>query len=213
MEIPDISIPKIEIPQINIPTHIPYQVLNVPPPSLKLPGCVRYHRDARPKNTALYDDDPTGTIISCPYGSMPTFEPLLYDRRRIDIVESKEQEKRTETDETIAPSSIKPEMPKEKKKIAIPECPSSKDQRVGDYRNSKKLEIVVSHRLDGTECITEYESVPFRDRYIPSAPQFVGVFSLALVGASAPLVLQLVKPLVKQAVSKLSKKKQPKLKV
>ena len=91
MEIPDISIPKIEVPQINIPIHIPYQVLNVPPPSLKLPGCVRYHRDASPKNTALYDDDPTGTIISCPYGSMPTFEPLLYDKRRINIVESKEQ--------------------------------------------------------------------------------------------------------------------------
>ena len=213
MEIPDISIPKIEVPQINIPIHIPYQVLNVPPPSLKLPGCVRYHRDASPKNTALYDDDPTGTIISCPYGSMPTFEPLLYDKRRINIVESKEQEKRTETNETVAAPDTKPELPKEKKKIVIPECPSSKDQRVGDYRNSKKLEIVVSHRLDGTECITEYESVPFRDRYIPSAPQFIGVFSLALVGASAPLVLQLVKPLVKQAVSKLSKKKQPKSKV
>ena len=213
MEIPDISIPKIEVPQINIPIHIPYQVLNVPPPSLKLPGCGRYHRDASPKNTALYDDDPTGTIISCPYGSMPTFEPLLYDKRRINIVESKEQEKRTETNETVAAPDTKPELPKEKKKIVIPECPSSKDQRVGDYRNSKKLEIVVSHRLDGTECITEYESVPFRDRYIPSAPQFIGVFSLALVGASAPLVLQLVKPLVKQAVSKLSKKKEPKSKV
>ena len=215
MEIPDISIPKIEVPQINIPIHIPYQVLNVPPPSLKLPGCVRYHRDASPKNTALYDDDPTGTIISCPYGSMPTFEPLLYDKRRINIVESKEQEKRTETNETVAAPDTKPELPNEKKKIVIPECPSSKDQRVGDYRNSKKLEIVVSHRLsdDKQECITEYESVPFRDRYIPSAPQFIGVFSLALVGASAPLVLQLVKPLVKQAVSKLSKKKQPKSKV
>ena len=207
MEIPDISIPKIEVPQINIPIHIPYQVLNVPPPSLKLPGCVRYHRDASPKNTALYDDDPTGTIISCPYGSMPTFEPLLYDKRRINIVESKEQEKRTETNETVAAPDTKPELPKEKKKIVIPECPSSKDQRVGDYRNSKKLEIVVSHRLDGTECITEYESVPFRDRYIPSAPQFVGVFSLALVGASAPLILQLVKPLVKQVMTKLTKKK------
>ena len=60
MEIPDISIPKIDIPTINIPISPPYQVLNVPPPSLKLPGCVRYHRDASPKNTALYDDDPRG---------------------------------------------------------------------------------------------------------------------------------------------------------
>ena len=213
MEIPDISIPNIQIPKIDIPTHIPYQVLNVPPPSIKLPGCIRYHRDASPKNTALYDDDPRGTTILCPYGSMPSFQPMLYDRRRIEIVESKEQEKRAETNEVTPSPTARPELPKEKEKIVIPECPSSKDQRVGDYRNSKKLEIVVSHRLDGTECITEYESVPFRDRYIPSAPQFVGVFSLALVGASAPVVLQLVRPLVKQAVSKLTKKKEPKSKV
>ena len=207
MEIPNISIPEIKI---DLPLHIPYQVLNVPLPSIKLPGCVRYHRDASPKNTALYDDDPTGTMISCPYGSMPTFQPLLYDRRRIDIVETKEQEQRQQANETTKAPTTNPELPKEKKKIVIPECPGSKDQRRGDYRNAKKLEIVVGHRLDGTECITLYEQVDFKDQYIPSANQFVGVFSLALVGASAPLVLQLVRPLVKQAVSKLSKKKKPK---
>ena len=207
MEIPEISIPEIKI---DLPLHIPYQVLNVPLPSIKLPGCVRYHRDASPKNTALYDDDPTGTMISCPHGSMPTFQPMLYDRRRLDIVESKEQEKREEVNETINSPTVKPELPKEKKKIVIPECPGSKDQRVGDYRNAKKLEIVSGHRLDGTECITLYEPVNFKDQYIPSANQFVGVFSLALVGASAPLVLQLVKPLVKQVMTKLTKKKKGK---
>ena len=207
MEIPKISIPEIKI---DLPLHTPYQVLNVPLPSIKLPGCVRYHRDASPKNTALYDDDPTGTMISCPYGSMPTFEPLLYDRRKIEIVESKEQEKRSENNETKQAPTARPELPKEKKKIVIPECPGSKDQRRGDYRNSKKLEIVVGHRLDGTECITLYEPVNFKDQYIPSANQFVGVFSLALVGASAPLVLQLVKPIVKQVMTKLTKKKDQK---
>ena len=209
-EIPNISIPEIKI---DIPLHIPYQVLNVPPPSIKLPGCVRYHRDASPKNTALYNDDPTGTMISCPYGSMPTFQPLLYDRRKIEIVESKEQGKRQQADETIKAATTNPELPKEKEKIVVPECPGSKDQRRGDYRNAKKLEIVVGHRLDGTECITLYEPVDFKDQYIPSVNQFVGVFSLALVGASAPVVLQLVRPLVKQAVSKLTKKKEPKSKV
>ena len=204
MEIPEISIPEI---RINLPLHTPYQVLNVPPPSIQLPGCIRYHRDASPKNTALYEDDPTGTTISCPFGSMPTFQPMLYDRRRIEIVESEEQEKRQQTNETIDSPTVKPELPKEKKEIVIPECPGSKDQRVGDYRNAKKLEIVVGHRLDKTECITIYEDVPFKDQYIPSANQFVGVFSLALVGASAPLVLQLVRPIVKQVVTKLTKKK------
>ena len=208
---PTIDIPNISIPEIKIdlPLHTPYQVLNVPLPSIKLPGCVKYHRDASPKNTALYDDDPTGTMISCPYGSMPSFEPMLYDRRRIDIVESKEQQKREETDEIAESPTVKPQLPKEKKKIIIPECPGPKDQRIGDFRNSQKLERVVSHRLssDKQECITEYERVEWKEQFIPAAPQFVGVFSLALVGASAPIVLQLVRPLVKQAVSKLQKKK------
>ena len=208
---PTIDIPNISIPEIKIdlPLHTPYQVLNVPLPSIKLPGCVKYHRDASPKNTALYDDDPTGTMISCPYGSMPSFEPMLYDRRRIDIVESKEQQKREETDEIAESPTVKPQLPKEKKKIIIPECPGPKDQRIGDFRNSQKLEKVVSHRLssDKQECITEYERVEWKEQFIPAVPQFVGVFSLALVGASAPIVLQLVRPLVKQAVSKLSKNK------
>ena len=206
---PTIDIPNISTPEIRIdlPLHTPYQVLNVPPPSIQLPGCIRYHRDASPKNTALYDDDPRGTTISCPFGSMPTFQPMLYDRRRIEIVESEQQEKRQQTNETIDTSTVKPQLPREKKEIVIPECPGPKAQRVGDYRNAKKLEIVVSHRLDKTECITIYEDVPFKDQYIPSANQFVGVFSLALVGASAPLVLQLVKPLVKQVMTKLTKKK------
>ena len=77
MEIPDIKVPKIDVPLINHNINNPFQVLNVPMPSLMMPACVRYHRDASPKNTALYDDDPTGTVISCPYGSMPSFEPLL----------------------------------------------------------------------------------------------------------------------------------------
>ena len=43
---------------------------------------------------------------------MPTFEPMLYDRRRIEIVESKEQENRQETNETIDSPTVKPQLPK-----------------------------------------------------------------------------------------------------
>ena len=116
MEIPEIEIPKIDVQKINVPVYNPYQVLNVPLPSLKLPGCVRYHRDASPKNTALYNDDPKGTTISCPYGSMPTFEPLLYDRRRIEITEIKQEEKKQVDEIQPQYEQKKPELPKKKKK-------------------------------------------------------------------------------------------------
>ena len=93
-----------------------------------------------------------------------------------------------------------------KEEVIIPPCPSNKDLRVGDFRNEKKIEIVVSHKLVNNECITVYEDVPFKDQYIPSTSQFVGVFSLALVGSSAPLILNAIKPIVKKVISALQKK-------
>ena len=209
MEIPNISIPDIKVPHLNIPTANPYQVLNVPPPSIKLPGCVKYHRDASPKNTALYDDDPTGTTISCPSGSMPTFKPLLYDRRKIEIIENKEQEKRVENTETPIQEEVKPDIPKEKKEIKVVPCPGPKDQRINDFRNSSRLERVIGHEKseDGTRCITIYEDVPFKDQYIPEVSTIVSTAVIGLVAASSPLLLNAVKTLVKQVVKKLTKKK------
>jgi uncharacterized Zn finger protein (UPF0148 family) len=209
MEIPNISIPDIKVPHLNIPTANPYQVLNVPPPSIKLPGCVKYHRDANPKNTALYDDDPTGTTISCPTGSMPTFKPLLYDRRKIEIIENKEQEKRVENTETPIQEEVKPDIPKEKKEIKVVPCPGPKDQRINDFRNSSRLERVIGHEKseDGTRCITIYEDVPFKDQYIPEVSTIVSTAVIGLVAASSPLLLNIIKPLVKNIVKKLTKKK------
>ena len=209
MEIPNISIPDIKVPHLNIPTANPYQVLNVPPPSIKLPGCVKYHRDASPKNTSLYDDDPTGTTISCPSGSMPTFKPLLYDRRKIEIIENKEQEKRVENNETPIQEEVKPDIPKEKKEIKVVPCPGPKDQRINDFRNSSRLERVIGHEKseDGTRCITIYEDVPFKDQYIPEVSTIVSTAVIGLVAASSPLLLNIIKPLVKNIVKKLTKKK------
>jgi uncharacterized Zn finger protein (UPF0148 family) len=209
MEIPNISIPDIKVPHLNIPTANPYQVLNVPPPSIKLPGCVKYHRDASPKNTALYDDDPTGTTISCPTGSMPTFKPLLYDRRKIEIIENKEQEKRVENTDTPIQEEVKPDIPKENKEIKVVPCPGPKDQRINDFRNSSRLERVIGHEKseDGTRCITIYEDVPFKDQYIPEISTIVSTAVIGLVAASSPLLLNIIKPLVKNIVKKLTKKK------
>ena len=206
IDIPDISIPEIKI---NVPQYSPYQVLNVPPPSIKLPGCVKYHRDASPKNTALYDDDPTGTTISCPYGSMPTFTPMLYDRRKIEIVENKEQEKRVENTETPIQEEVKPDIPKEKKEIKVVPCPGPKDQRINDFRNSSRLEKVIAHKIENNQCITIYESVPFKDKdqYIPEVSTIVSTAVIGLVAASSPLLLNIIKPLVKNIVKKLTKKK------
>tara|TARA_Y100001963_G_scaffold10082_1_gene12871 strand:- start:1 stop:651 length:651 start_codon:yes stop_codon:yes gene_type:complete len=203
------EIPEIKIPQIDIPVHNPYQVLNVPLPSLKLPGCVKYHRDASPRNTALYNDDPTGTVINCPYGSMPSFEPMLYDRRRIQIVEIKQESQQKRQEPTPKVKTEKPKLPEKKKKEFFIKCPGDKDQRVGDFRNDKKLERVIGHKLsdDKSECITLYEDTKFIDQYLPSAKAATTAAGIALVAATTPLLINAVKPLVKNLVKKLTSRK------
>ena len=93
--------------------------------------------------------------------------------------------------------------------IKIEPCPGSKDQRVGDFRNEKRLERVIGHERgdDGIECITLYEDVPFVDQYIPEPSTIVSTAVIGLVAASSPLILNIIKPAIKNIVKKLTKKK------
>ena len=207
IKIPDISIPKVEIQKINIPTHNPFNVLNVPLPSLKMPGCVRYHRDASPKNTALHEDDPTGTVISCPSGSMPSFQPMLYDRIKIKITEAKKEEKKIDNEEQPKYEQQTPPPPKKKDKEFFIKCPDNKDQKIGDFRNSQKLQIVTGHKIENNECITIYADTKFIEKYLPSAKDVTTAAGIALVAATTPLLINAVKPLVKQIVKKLTSRK------
>ena len=208
-EIPEIIIP--EIPQININTYIstPLPVLNVPLPNIDLPGCVKTHRDASVKNTQIIEDDVNGAFYSCPEGKIPSFVPINYDRKRIEIVEQKQETPPSTPDIPEAKQPEIPDIPKEKETIKIEPCPGSKDQRVGDFRNEKKLERVIGHERgdDGIECITLYEKVGFVEQYIPEVSTVVSTAIIGLVAASSPLLLNIVKPLVKNIVKKLTKKK------
>jgi len=203
LEIPEISIPNIEIPQVYIPqVSLPaYEPLNV-----ETIGCKYFHRDI--KNTGnrnLLIDDPNGVVSNCPY---PSFIPMNYQADQLIIVE----EAAVVNDEPAKLPEGKPpqpEIPKDKKEEVFVDCPGRTDQRVGDFRNEKRLERVVRHERseDGTICTTIYEDVPFKDQYIPEVSTIVSTAVIGLVAASAPLLLNAVKPLVKQIVKKLTKKK------
>ena len=203
MEIPEISIPDIEIPQVYVPqVSLPgYEPLNV-----ETIGCKYFHRDT--KNTGnrnLLIEDPNGVTSSCPY---PSFIPMNYQADQLIIVE----EAAVVNDEPAKLPEGKPpqpEIPKDKKEEVFVDCPGRTDQRVGDFRNEKRLERVVGHERseDGTICTTIYEDVPFKDQYIPEVSTIVSTAVIGLVAASTPLLLNAVKPLVKQIVKKLTKKK------
>ena len=203
MEIPEIHIPEIAIPQVYVPkVSLPgYEPLNV-----ETMGCKYFHRDV--KNTGnrnLLVEDPNGVTSSCPY---PSFIPMNYQADQLIIVE----EAAVVNDEPAKLPEGKPpqpEIPKDKKEEVFVECPGRTDQRVGDFRNEKRLERVVGHERseDGTICTTIYEDVPFKDQYIPEVSTIVSTAVIGLVAASTPLLLNAVKPIVKQIVKKLTKKK------
>ena len=203
MEIPEISIPNIEIPQVYVPqVSLPgYEPLNV-----ETIGCKYFHRDT--KNTGnrnLLIDDPNGVVSNCPY---PSFIPMNYQADQLIIVE----EAAVVNDEPAKLPEGKPpqpELPKDKKEEVFVDCPGRTDQRVGDFRNEKRLERVVGHQRseDGSICTTIYEDVPFKDQYIPEISTIVSTAVIGLVAASTPLLLNAVKPIVKQIVKKLTKKK------
>ena len=201
IDIPEIYIPNIEIPEVYVPqVSLPgYEPLNV-----ETIGCKYFHRDV--KNTGnrnLLIDDPNGVISNCPY---PSFIPMNYQADQLIIVE----EAAVANDEPEKLPEGKPpqaEIPKEEKKEDVfVECPGKKDQRVGDFRNDKKLERVIGHKLsdDKSECITLYEDTKFIDQYLPSAKAASTAAGIALVAATTPLLINAVKPLVKNLVKKLT---------
>jgi len=199
IEIKEVYVPEIRLWEVQTPIlDVIYK------PVVDIPACVDAHRN---NLTGLINEDELGTYQACGTFDMPSFEPLEYNPANFQYTApAKQQEQQKEP-----PQQQQAKIPEKKKEeeLVIPPCPSKKEQRVGDFRNDKKLERVIGYErgTNGIECITLYEDVPFIDQYIPSFKQFTGVFSLALVGCSAPIILNLVKPVVKNLIKKLTKKK------
>ena len=206
----DIVIPDIKT--INVPIFVPStsNSLNVPLPNINLPGCVKSHRDAKPSNTAIVEDDVNGSFYSCPPGyQIPSYVPIEYNPKKLEIVEQKQEQKPAQKvpEKKFEQPQI-PEQKKEKEKIKLIDCPGDDNLRVGQYASELKLEIVVSHRRsdDGLKCYEVYEDVPFISQYLPPVSTVVSTTAIGLIAASSPALLSIIKPLVKKLVGRFSKK-------
>ena len=209
MEIPEIYVPEIYIPDVP-DVYTPHYITITKPPDIDVPGCTYQHRDI--KNTGnrnLLLDDPNGVYTTCDV-PFPSFIPLDYTPENLIITEevpvTNETPPLPETKQTEIP-----ELPKDKD-IELEPCPGKKDQRVGDFRNEKRLERVIGHKRgdDGIECIILYEDVPFVDQYLPTPSLVINTAVIGLVAASSPLILNVIKPAIKNLVKKLTKKKEDK---
>ena len=207
-EIPRININRIEIHKIPIWKTDVLILDKIHKPVVDIPACVRVHRN---NLTSLIDSDKDkyGTYTECGNFSIPSYEPLEYNPSK--FVYTQPETPRNQEEDFVEPKkeTSKYEPVKDKDDLLFIECPGKKDQRVGDFRNEKRLERVIAHKRseDGSECITLYEDVKFIEQYIPNPPQLISTATIALVAASTPLLLSLVKPLVKNLIKKLTKKK------
>ena len=206
MEIPEISIPEIYVPNVPEPYN-PHYINAGKPPDIDVPGCTYQHRDI--KNTGnrnLLLEDPNGVFTTCDF-PFPSFIPLDYSPENLVITEEvpieNEPPPLPETEQPKIPD-IPPDSPPD-----FSPCPGKNDQRVGDFRNEKRLERVIGHERgdDGIECITLYENVPFVDQYIPEPSTIVSTAVIGLVAASSPIILNIIKPAIKNIFKKLTSKK------
>jgi len=202
------SIPEINIDEINIPPIPKYQIFEpeikiVPKLVIDYPACIKIHRN---NLVTEIDIDKNGTVIHCGL-NVPSYEPLEYTPMYFNSTQST-LTNRAEQNPVIKTEQPQVPLKKKDKEFFIP-CPDPNSTlRVGSWANEKKLEKVKAFEYndDKTECLIIWEEVSFVETYIPTLSQFTGVFSLALVGCSAPFVLNLIKPLVKKVLTKLQKK-------
>jgi len=196
---PTIKVPKVELPNIEIPETPYFTQHNL---EGQIPGCNLFHRDLKTtRNPSLLIADPNGTFTTCPEGQIPSFDPIRFDFN--DLIYTEKAPSSTESaqqNKIVIPPPIK----KKKEEETLP-CPSKKDQRVGDFRNEKRLERVSGHKRgeDGIECITLYEDITFINSVLPSPSAALNVVTISLIAATTPLLLPIIKSLSKTIFKKI----------
>ena len=153
MGIPDLNIPEIQIQ----PLYDFTKPVDIIPLTINVPACTYQHRDI--KNTGnrnLLLDDPNGVFTVCD-APFPSFNPMNYQPNSLIMSEDTPiTSSEPEIPEPKPPVTQKPVVKEEEFFIKCPD--PQKDQRIGDFRNDKRLELVVGHKLneDGDKCITLY---------------------------------------------------------
>jgi len=211
-----------------VPTVIPIEppvVINAGTPVVFMPGCVEVHKENAKKdpsrNKMLVNDDPKGMTTLCDAG-MPNYYPPDYDYRELSwqtvYMPTDEEPEGVNTEAPDAPVPDTPNPPPTEAPEGDPECPGPLDLRVGAVGPNQK-EKVVGHELQPDPnnlnkkiCVTLYEDIGIVEQYLPSAQVATTTAVIASVAASsallakplADLLLKVVKPAVKQVMTKVN---------
>jgi len=194
-------------------------------PIVDMPGCVKVHKEnakTRNRNKMLVDDDPKGNTVLCDNG-MPYFQPANYDARELSwqtIYQPQEEvDEGVNTGDTgdLTPPET-PEPPPQDEPEGDPDCPGPLSPRIGSVGPNEK-EKVVGHELQPDPnnfnkkiCVALYEDIGIVEQYLPSPQIATTTAVIASVAASsallakplADLLLRVVKPAVKQVMTKVN---------
>ena len=216
MEIPQIGVQNINIPSIqapNIYNYVPHTkvypfILHIGSPVVNMPGYVKYHPDAAKNRETpnLKEEDSQGTRVLCD-ATYPTYDAMDYTPEDLLILTETPPPK-VEPPPEVDPPEVPPTGNLGKKEV---ECPGPGNLRVGDLTISGD-EKVTGHELsaDGKTCITLYEPTTVAEKFLPSVNQASTTLAIAVIAtagaAATPLILRLIKPAVKKAITTLQKK-------
>ena len=210
MEIPEIGIRQVNIPEVYIPEiYKPDPVLPVITNlEIDVVGCTYQHRDIKNTgNTQLLLDDPNGVFLTCGESVFPSFYPIDYRPDQLVITEDLP----ITNEAPPMPESDTPEVnntENKKEELVIPECPSRKDQQIGDYRNAKRTSRVIGHKLssDQLECITLYEDVPFRETFIGTPEVLISTAVIGVVAGGSAALVPVIQGVAKAAIKNITKR-------
>ena len=213
VQIPNVFVPNWQQYQPTVDHLIPPVVVNIGNPIIDMPGCVKMHRDNQyhksglPVDRNLVEDDPEQAMIVCD-ATIPSYDAMNYEPEQLII------QREQEVPAVAPPPEVDPpEVPDtgglgKDEEVA---CPGPGQLRVGDLTQAGD-EKVIGHELseDGKVCITLYEDTSAVEKFLPSVNQStttVAIAVLATAGAAAtPLLLRIIKPIIKKATDTIKKK-------
>ena len=217
-----IGIPNVTIPQIVerdwligvpfVPNNDPPVTLELGFPIVEMPGCVTMHKDnkdhvsGRPFDRDLVNQDPKGTTTLCPHGEYPSYEAMDYQPENLVIT------RETPPPPVAPPPEVDPPQPPDTSKVGGKEevpCPAPNQPRVGDLTQNGE-ERVTGHEIQNGQCVVLYESTTAVEKFLPSTNQVSTTAAIAVVAtasaAATPLLLRVIKPIIKKTVDTIKKK-------
>ena len=217
-----IGIPNVTIPQVvqrDWLIGVPFVPSNHPPvtfqlgfPIVEMPGCVTMHKDNKdhvtkmPFDHDLVNQDPKGSTVLCPHGEYPTYEAMDYQPENLVVTRETPPPPVAPPPEVEAPPVPDTGNLAKDKEI---ECPAPNQPRVGDLTQNGE-ERVTGHEIQNGQCVVLYESTTAVEKFLPSTNQVSTTAAIAVVAtasaAATPLLLRVIKPIIKKTVDTVKKK-------